>query len=118
MKATHSEEFYREQMERMMSRYGKQADLERELSLLINGLELPEQALEVVKRIYAQKVADACKKSLIEKMKTIKDIQSGRASLGYISQRQEVEEEYKLIEGFEFTCLCLADFKKKYGLGA
>ena len=118
MKPTYSEDYYRKQMDRMMRKYGEDADLERQLKIFVDGVDLPEQAIEVVKKMYAQKVADACKADLIKKMNIIKDIRNGRAALGYTSERQEVEARHDLIEGFEFTCLCLADFQKKYGLRA
>ena len=119
MKAVHGEEYFRKNMDVLMEKYRKHADLEKELRVMMMGLEeLPEQALEVVRKMYAQQIADNCKANLLKTKKTIIDIKAGRASLGYTTLNQEISAMHDLVEGFEFTCLCLADFKKKYRLGA
>lgn len=114
MKAQHSEDFYRAQWDHFSKKYTKN-DPEKDLELLTSGLnELPQEAVEVIVRIRAQQVYNFLHEALIGTMQTIKAIQSGKASLGYTSLRQEIEERAALIEEFEFDCLRLGDFKRKY----
>lgn len=119
MKSVHTEEYYRSYMDVLMKKYRRSADLEESLRIMMNGLEdLPPQAFEAVRKLHAQKVADDCKAHLLKTKKTINNVKSGRASLGYTTMNQEISAMHDLVEGFEFTCLCLADFMKKYNLGA
>ena len=119
-----SENYYRAMWDRMAEKHTVN-DPERNLKIALSGYcfdTLPEdkrdQAMEVVKEIEAQRVYSFLSDSLKGTMKTIIAIQTGKASLGYTTQRQEIEAMHDLVSGFEFDCLRLADFKKKYNLGA
>lgn len=123
MKATHSEEFFRMYQDELFKKYRKDCDFEYDLKVLLMGIDfsaLPKESREKAESIYiqmqAKKVYDTAKATLMKKMKTIKDIKAGRASLGYTTRTQEISEWHDLNEGFEFSCLMLADFRKKYNL--
>ena len=102
-----------------MDDYGDKADLEsklRKAMSIYSELELPENAIAVIKKIEAQKIADSCKEFLIPEKEALERIESGKASLGYTTQQQEIAAMREMVERFEFTAICLAIFKKKYEL--
>ena len=47
-------------------------------------------------------------------MREVRAVREGRASLGYTTHLQEIRARYEFEARFEFNCLQLADFKKKY----
>jgi hypothetical protein len=121
MKAVFTEEYYKQQYDKFFQKYREDCDYEHDLQILTPDFSmLPEEhrekAIEVATKITAEKVAKTAEEELIKKMNMIKDIKEGRASLGYISKRQEIIAWHDLQEGFEFCCYCLAQFKQKYGI--
>ena len=121
MKARYSEKYYRDNWDRFMnsSRMNFEKDLEHYMSGVSEGLaELPEevaeQALSVIRKEYARKIIANAKDRLLEEQKMICRIERGESSLGYISKTQEIQEMAKLVMMFEFNCLQLRDFTKKY----
>ena len=121
MKAQSSEKFYFQYWDDMMERYGEDqrfyANLENQLvRALAVYKDLPEVAVKYVQRMEAENIAKRCKQRMIEMMVMIKRIISGESSLGYISKSQEISARHELIQGFEFTCLVLREFKKKYDI--
>lgn len=119
MKAVHSEEFFRQYQEELFEKYKRDCDFEGDLKmLLIDFPELPEEYREQARKVYtkmqASKVYETGKANLMNKQRMIKEIRSGKASLGYTTWSQEATAWHDLVEGFEFCCLMLADFKKKH----
>lgn len=78
------------------------------------SINLSEDAMYVVTKIEAKKIADKSEKKIREHMKMIKDIMSGKVTLGYRTYGQDISNLRKLRERFEFNCLQLKDFRKKY----
>ena len=117
MKSVYSENYYRENMDRFLKQYAKNADLEHDLDLKMTGFDmLPEEALAVVRKMQAKKVYVAHKEWCMKRMQMIQRIESGKSSLGFTSRTQEIHELHNIRQEFEFTCLMVADFRKKYGI--
>lgn len=94
-------------------------NLEAELAKEIEIYEtagISEQALETIRKMKAQEIADDCKAMLIEDMKIAKKIREKRANFGYTTVNQEIQAQHRFAERFEFNCFQLAEFKKKYNL--
>lgn len=122
MKAIHTKEYFEKYREVLFKRYRKECDYDHQLSILLPDLSaLPAEqrakAETAVAKMTAEKIVAVAKKELLKKMHMIQDIKAGRASLGYINQQQEVRAIHDLVEGFEFSCFLLAEFKNKYGVG-
>lgn len=110
---------YKENWSSFMAAYSDTADLESKLEKAMeayNNLSLTDGALAIIRKREAQKIADACKKSLTDKKDAIERIEAGEACLGYTTAQQENAAMRELIERFEFTAICLAIFKKKYSI--
>lgn len=108
---------YKENWSSFMAAYSDTADLESKLENTMKAYRehnLPEQAISIIAKMEAQKIAEACKKDLLQKKQSIEDIESGKATLGYTTMLQEIAARRELIERFEFTAINLAIFKKKY----
>lgn len=119
MKSTYSEEYYRRNWERFMKKVPSEhyINLEANLNHAIEIYsELPAEAIEMIKRIEAKKLSDRCTDILTRDMEMIKKLKNKEVSLGYTTQTQEIHAEHDLVTRFEFNCLQLADFKKKYGI--
>lgn len=123
MKAVYSEEYFRKYRNELLGKYKKDCDFEYSLRILLTGMdftmlpnEMREKAESAYIQIQAKKVYEVEKAELMKKMKMIKDIKAGRASLGYTSRTQEVNAWHDMNEGFEFSCFMLAEFRKKYGV--
>lgn len=93
-------------MNRVMDRY-KTVDLPEDVL---------EKALNVVIQIEAEKIAKSAKDLVMEEMAMLKRLEAGQSSFGMISERQEVAARSVLRQRFEFNCLQLADFRKKYNV--
>ena len=122
-KALFTENYYRENWSRFIEKVpGEQyRNLEKELqarmawmSHIPDGTKMDVTALETIKRIEAKKIADSCEALCRKNMQTLKDLEMGKASLGYTTHRQEHEARFNFRTRFEFNCLQLADFRKKY----
>ena len=120
--ALYSEKYYRDSWNELFMKYRKDWNFEHDLSLMIPEFDvLPEEAREkakqTAKKIMAQKIARVAQEDLTKQMQMIQRIKEGKGSLGYTSKKQEIERWHELQEEFEFACLQLADFKKKYDVG-
>lgn len=117
MKARLTEKFYKKYQDRLFEKYKNECDFEYELKIYMMGLDtLPEETRKLLETAYAKEVYDTATKKLVEKMRMIKEIEAGRASLGYINESQGWTALHDLNEGFEFSCFMLAEFKKKYDI--
>jgi hypothetical protein len=117
-KTMFTENYYRDMWDRLVEKYTKN-DPEKDLEITMKAyrdLDLPESAKEVILQIEAKKVYDFISDTLKGTLRTLNAILSGKASLGYTTERQEIQARHEIREGFEFDCLRLADFKKKYNL--
>ena len=91
--------------------------MEADLALLMRGFEeagLPEEALIVIRKQQAQKIADKVKEMVQEDLSLAKKVDAGTADFGYTTERQETEARFRFRTRFDFNCLQLADFRKKY----
>lgn len=117
MKSLFSESYYRQNWDRFIKvASGKHyRNLEEELQHQMSIYnELPQEAINLLVKVEAQKIADSCKALVLEEMQTLKDLEDGKASLGYTTHNQEIRARSEFHQRFEFNCLQLADFKKKY----
>lgn len=117
-KTMYTENYYRDLWDRLSEKYTKN-DPEKDLEITMKAyrdLDLPKQAQEVILQIEAKRVHDFISNTLKGTLRTLNAILSGKASLGYTTKKQEVQAMHDLREGFEFDCLRLADFRKKYNL--
>lgn len=117
MKARFSEEYYRTNWDRFIKETndGDYINLEHKLQYRMSIYkDLPTDALEKIEKIEAQKIVDDFTGELKKRMKMINDLESGKSSLGYTTKIQEVHEMGRIRQRFEFNCIQLADFKKKY----
>ncbi len=117
MKANFTEQYYKDNFERCIkeTKIDLEADLEQSINFL-DGTDLPEEAIEKVKAVYAKKIAEKFKEELIKRMQVIKNVESGNASFGYVTEAQEVKARFEYRRYFEFGCYYLAVFKKKYNI--
>lgn len=123
MKATHSQEYFEQYKNDLYAKYHDMCDYESRLTFYlscISKLDISEdirvKLLPIYTTQYAQRIADDAKDQLIKKMYMIKRIENGEASLGYTTYVQEISAKHDLVEGFEFSCYMLSEFKKKYSL--
>lgn len=117
MRSHYSEEHYRQNWERLIKKSNNPnyINLEAELADRMSIYKgIPSEALETIRHIEAEKIAETCKVLVMKQMETVKELESGKASLGYTTKFQEVQAMHEIVERFEFNCLQLADFKKKY----
>lgn len=76
---------------------------------------MPEEAMPIIEKIEAKALVDECMKIVRRQLTTLKDIEAGKASLGYTTANQETHARCRLRTRFDFNCLQLSDFRKKYG---
>ena len=119
MKAMHTEGFYKDNWERLIARtnsphyFNFEAELE-EAAKPLKGI-LPEGMLMAAKKALAGNVLAEGMKIIREDMRMIKDLESGRSSLGYTTARQEISARHELRGRFEFNCLQARYFREKRG---
>ena len=121
MKPVHSKEYFEKYKETLFKKYKKECDFEHEMQLLMPDFssmpgDVAEKAKPMLERVAAKKVCALAEEKLFHEMRTIKEIQNGRASLGYISLTQEVRAQAEMNECFEFSCYMLGEFKRKYAI--
>lgn len=121
MKPVHSKEYFEKYKESLFEKYKRECDFEYEMRLLLPDFSaMPSEIVEKVKpmleRVAAKKVCLLAEEKLIRDMHVIKEIKSGRASLGYVSLTQEVRAWADMNECFEFSCYMLGEFKRKYAI--
>ena len=119
MKPLYNEDYYRENWDRFMKKVpGKHyVDLEGDLHKLLDDYRevgVPEEAIKVICKAKAKEIADRCKALVLEELEVVKRIEAGEASFGMTTRRQEIEYRHDYRTRFDFNCLQLADFKKKY----
>ena len=123
MKASHSEKFYRENWEHFIKNTSNvnYINLEQDLKEALKpykDLEIPKESFDIITKVEAEKIykkaVDFCKNEMI----VVKKLNTNNCSLGYTTDVQEINNRYELITRFEFNCLQLADFKKKYNIEA
>lgn len=117
MKPMFSEEYYRKNWDRFIKKVpgSDYINLEEELNHKMSIFkDLPEEAQKLLVPIKAQEVIEEATKLVYKEMATIKDLEAGKSSFGYTTQGQENQARYELRTRFDFNCLQLADFKKRY----
>lgn len=117
----YSEEYYRKYWDSFMKKVPGDTyiNMEADLKLLMrayDGADIPEEALKVIKSMEAQKVLKYAKDIILKQRDMITKLLSGEASLGMISKSQEIHRIHEIRTRFEFNCLQMADFKRKYNL--
>lgn len=121
MKTLHTEQYYREKWYDFLKPTHTEyyIDMQNELDCNMRtflDMGFSDEQLEIIRKVEAQKVADACKEKCYKQMNIVKGILDGSISFGYTTQTQEIRARKEFRQRFEFNCLQLADFKKKYGL--
>lgn len=119
MKTLYSEQYYRSNWGEFLKRVPGEyyINLEQELSNRMDtyiGVQLSGEDLNKIRNIEAKKIADSCEAKCRKQMQVLKDIMSGKVSFGYTHRAQEVRARSEFQKRFEFNCLQLADFRKKY----
>ena len=115
METRHTEQYYRKYWADYIKPTNDPHYLNLEESLdkhMAIFTDLPEAALSILRKQEAKKIAEETTALLKEDMKIAKQIDT--CSFGYTTMAQEVAAKRNFIERFEFNCLQLADFKKKY----
>ncbi len=119
MKANHSKEFYLDNWTRFIEKTNErdymnlEADLERTMATF-DGAGLNDKAIEIIRNVKAQEIIKKVEVLVRERMQTIKDLESGKSSLGYTTQIQENAARAKMRDRWEFNCLQLAMFKEAH----
>lgn len=121
MKPMFSENYYRKYWDRFLQRVPGEnyINLEEELSRTMrayieNGM--PTEALPVVEKMEAEKLAERCLNLVKKEMETVKRIESGKSSFGMTTELQEIQARADFRKRFEFNCLQLADFRKAHNI--
>lgn len=121
MKSLFSEQYYKDHWDEFLKRVpgddyiNLEADLDRELAVLREA-GLTEEHIKMVEHIYAKPIADKCHTLVLKELKTLKAVMAGEAAWGYTTKRQDIEAEYRFRTRFDFNCLQLREFKKKYNI--
>lgn len=117
MKARFSEDYYRSNWDRFIKETNDSdyINLENKLQYRMSIYkDLPVDALEKIEKIEAQRIVDEFSAELKARMTMIKDLESGKSSLGFTTQMQENREKCRIISRFEFNCYQLSVFKKAH----
>ncbi len=125
MKAAYTERFYRDNWTELLSRKNDryymnlEADLETKMETAARRLadlprEFAEKALETTRNMMAKEIAYSALKAVHEEMAMVKRVESGESVMGYSCKIQETQAREEARIRFEFNCLQLADFRKKY----
>ena len=110
---------YKRNWDSFMNTYGDTADLETKLEKTMSeykGFGLTPEAIEIIRKHEAKKIAKRCEEYLVPNKEAIERIEAGEATLGYTTRSQEITAMRNLVERVEFTALCLTIFMKKYGI--
>lgn len=117
MKTNFTKEFYEEHFDRFIKE--SKMNLEEELQIktdFLNGIDIPEDSVKKIKTTYAKEIAKKTEEELKKRMAIIRDIESGKASLGYSDLHQSAVETSRYIRIFEFDCYQLSKFKKDHNI--
>ena len=127
MTSTYTAEYYRSHWEDYMKPVpgndyiNLEGDLKKQMETYEEALksfpeEIREKNLAIIRKQKAKAMAETTTAKLKETMAMIKRIKAGKASLGYTTWNQEYSAMRELVDRFEFNCLQLADFRKKYSV--
>lgn len=121
MKPLYSEEYYRKYWDRFLVPVhgGHYINLEGELQTAMDQyreLGMPEEAIPIVEKMEAEKIAAKCRTLVFEELEVLKRVLSGKSSFGMSTERQEIHARHEFRTRFDFNCLQLADFRKKHNL--
>lgn len=123
MKARFTEEHYRKYWDEYLKPVigddymNLEKDLSREMDIYEKTLaNLPDRESNIAKirMVKAKEIVEKVTPKLKKTMAIIKRIESGNGSLGYTTYSAERRNMAELVQRFEFNCLQLSDFKKKY----
>ena len=119
MKPLFSEEYYVRNWDRFIAWVpgDNYIDLEKELEREMKTIRecgLSDSDICKVRRVFADKIAEKCKKIVMKEIETLKGIEAGRISFGYTTESQEIAARKEFRTRFDFNCLQLKYFKKKY----
>lgn len=117
MKANTGAAYYEKYYEDFLKK--SKVNLEKQLAYAVDFLaavELPEEEVEKIKKAYARDIAVKVEKQLRERMITLKNLEAGKASLGYSSTLQAATANANFRKMFEFDCYQLSVFKKRYAI--
>ena len=121
MKAIFSEQYWYEKWDEMLvpapgeDYINLEAKMDREVAPL-DGLGITEAQMWKIRCEYAKPIAAEATALVRKELKTLKDIDSGRAQWGYTTALQEIHHDYEFRQRFEFNCIQLRDFKRKYNI--
>lgn len=119
MKATFSEEYYKMFWEKFLVKvpgndyFNAEEKLSSAMSVYEN-IGLSEDQYKAVKKLEASKIAEELNVLVHKELQVAKDIKAGKASFGMVTKSQEISAEADFIKRFEFNCLQLREFRKKY----
>ena len=119
MKATFSEQYYREHWDEFLKPViGEHfVDMFGELKRVMEDYKsygMPELALPIVEKMEAEKIALRVKELVYDEMRVVRGLKNGTCSLGYTTQLQEIRARAEYVKRFEFNCLQFRDFCKAY----
>ena len=122
MESLFSESYYLQKWDIYMEIY-EEADLEKKLKKrlkVIDSMPISEadkaKAYKVAEDVEARKIASECREEMLKRAAMIKSLLSGKASLGYTTKQQNIEQIRYLRSKFDFTCLALREFKKAHNI--
>lgn len=121
MKPLFSEQYYKDHWDEFLKRVpgndyiNLEADLDRELAVLREA-GLTEEQIKMVEHIYAKPIAEKCHTLVMEELKTLKAVMSGKAGWGYTTERGDYDAQYRFRTRFDFNCLQLREFKKNHNI--
>jgi hypothetical protein len=119
MKAIHSRDYYLDKWDEFIKPCNDrdymnlESELDREIRTF-DDADLPDEALDIIRRMKAQEIIAKADKAVRERMQTIMDLECGRSSLGYRTEMQEVAARATLRRRWEFNCLQLSIFKQNH----
>ena len=117
MKANSGKEFYEKYFNDFIKK--SKMNLEKELAFrfkVLEGIEIPEDAIEKIRSSYAKEIAEKAEKELKERMIVVKNVENGKVSFGYTTENQEIHARYEFRRMFEFDCYQLSVFKKDHNI--
>ena len=119
MKARFSEKYWYDKWEQMLipvpdeNYINLEQMLEDEIKVFKN-IEISKDQMELIKQMYAKHIAVKATALVHRELKILKDIDSGKAQWGFTNRTQDINYDYNYRQRFEFNCIQLRDFKRKY----
>lgn len=121
MKARFSEQYWYDMWDKMLvpvpggDYINLEGKLDREMAPL-EGFDITEEQMWKIRCEYAKPIAAEATALVHKELKQLKDIDSGKAGYGYTTKLQEIHADYEFRKRFEFNCIQLRDFKRKYNI--